>query len=118
MLVRQTYSGVAIPSKGIFLGKNVFRNDYDMVKHEFGHVLQYNLHGELAYYSIIAPESFVNASMSKTDMEHNNFWTETYANYLSYNYFKTKYNCTSWNLKEYPIKSISFFNRLRLYLLR
>ena len=38
--------------------------------------------------------------------------------YLSYNYFKTKYNCTSWNLKEYPIKSISFFNRLRLYLLR
>lgn len=112
------YSGVAIPSKGIFLGKNVFRNDYDMVKHEFGHVLQYNLHGELAYYSIIAPESFVNASMSKTDMEHNNFWTETYANYLSYNYFKTKYNCTSWNLKEYPIKSISFFNRLRLYLLR
>ena len=55
-----------------------------MVKHEFGHVLQYNLHGELAYYSIIAPESFVNASMSKTDMEHNNFWTETYANSVSY----------------------------------
>ena len=50
---------------------------------------------------------------------HNKFWTETYANYLSRNYFGRKafsegWDSFYWNEKVYPFENISPENLLRL----
>jgi len=107
------YSGVTIPEHGITVGLDVYKNDEDMVRHEFGHILQYREVGPLAYYRIIAKESLLSAAMhNKLGWNHNTFWTETWANYLSSGYFSDR----PWNETEYPIQNLSWFNLLRLRL--
>lgn len=86
------------------------------MRHEFGHVLQYLKHGVNAYYGIIAPESAASAIFNSIE-QHFHFWTESYANYLSFNYFKpqiVKGVIPLWNFKEYPVKNINLFNLFRL----
>lgn len=55
------------------------------MQHEFGHVLQYRIVGLKKYYTVIAKESIV--SCTKNADAHSIFWTETWANYLSKQYF-------------------------------
>jgi hypothetical protein len=119
------YSAVTLPPKGILTGKGVI-NDIDMMRHEFGHILQYRKYGFGAYYKVIAPESLHSSIINKGKFIngiplHNFTWTETYANYLSANYFYSINawiggNSTSfyWNYNEYPVKNVSFWNFLRL----
>ena len=40
-----SYSGVTIPERGIIVGKGVYRNNFDFMAHEFGHILQYRKYG-------------------------------------------------------------------------
>lgn len=72
-----------------------------MMRHEFGHVLQYKNIGFVKYYGVLAPASLSSATNNLNN--HNLFWTETWANYLSYNYFNQPSN---WNFS-YPIQNIS-----------
>jgi hypothetical protein len=105
------YGGVTLPEIGIILGEGVYDNDKQTVYHEFGHVLQYKKVGPLAYYRIIGKESFLSAIMDgQFGWKHKDFWTETWANYLSSNYF-TDFD---WDYEAYPAKDISWFNLLRL----
>jgi hypothetical protein len=114
------YAGVTIPEKGIFVGLGVYSNDEDMMRHEFGHILQYRKYGASAYWRVIAPESLWSASKHrKNGWNHDIFWTETYANYLSRNYFGRQafndgWDSFYWNYKEYPVENISSENLLRL----
>lgn len=76
-----------------------------MIQHEYGHILQYRKVGTYFYYSVIAKESLANCMFDKvfkTDT-HSSFWTETWANYLSKNYFGN-----NWLGRETK-KSISFY---------
>ena len=116
------WSGVTLPQKGIYVGRGVYSNDIDMMMHEFGHILQYRKHGSLAYYSVIGPESLASASRNGVNgWNHNIYWTETYANYLSHNYFgmqafRNGWDSFYWNYQQNPIQNISPENLLRLKL--
>jgi len=90
--------GITLPPNKIVVGKvaynlrNVFGDNgtYDLFSHEFGHVLQGKKVGIPAFFDIIASES-LNSATFNIYSGHNEFWTETWANQLSYDYF-TKRN--------------------------
>jgi hypothetical protein len=109
-----SYSGLTLPDRGIVVGKGVFThfsiNGRTLMQHEFGHVLQYRIVGERNYYTVIAKESLFNCTVDPST--HDTFWTETWANYLSKQYFGTKWYglekfAISTQLRYFPSKSIS-----------
>lgn len=91
--------GVTLPGRGIIVYDGAFSRQTDMalVQHEFGHILQANNVGKAGFYEVIAPESLVSAIRhGKFGWDHNTFWTETWANYLSNNYFGTNSLISTW----------------------
>lgn len=108
--------GATFPGRGILVSKGVYTfgrpDGKALLQHEFGHILQYREVGAKAYYSVIAPESLASATRSQS--AHDHFWTETWANYLSKEYFGN--NWYGYKLKSYYAENISFSNRLRLYI--
>jgi hypothetical protein len=107
------YSGVTIPEKGIFIGLNLYKEgeynkDEFFMMHEFGHIKQYRRWGARAYWDIIGPESFKSAWLNPDN--HDNFWTETYANFLASRYFID----VKWDYKKWLVQDISDENILRL----
>ena len=87
------YAGFTLPDQGIVVGDGVFssgkKGGLAMLQHEFGHVLQYRKVGAIDYYDVIAKESLLNCGYDKLfgTNTHSTYWTETWANYLSKNYF-------------------------------
>lgn len=87
------YTGFTLPDQGIVVGDGVFssgkKGGLAMLQHEFGHVLQYRKVGAIDYYDVIAKESLLNCGYDKLfgTNTHSTYWTETWANYLSKNYF-------------------------------
>ena len=113
------WRGVTIPENGIYVAEGVYTAPVkfdgepicrELLQHEFGHILQYRKWGADVYYNIIAPESLFSAATSGPLHEHHKFWTETYANYLSKEYFGAKW----LGGPKYPAQDISSFNRYRL----
>ena len=114
--------GLTLPERGIIVGKGTFAKLGSssqvkaLMQHEFGHILQVREigpNGLKAYYRIIAPESLASATMDGIGgWNHNTFWTETWANYLSHGYFGTK---SLLNNYMWPTKDISWYNSLRLF---
>lgn len=108
------YRAFTAPERGIIVAKGVFtsgkKDGVALLQHEFGHILQYRMVGSDAYWNVIAPESFASASLTSY-RAHDNFWTETWANFLSNGYFGK-----SWigPIGKYPIQNISSFNMCRL----
>jgi len=97
--------GVTLPGIGIIVGQGVHSKgaNLDLMKHEFGHVLQYRLIKSNAYYRVIGTSSLASASLHGVDgHSHNKFWTETWANYLS-----QQYHGGAWNTIDFPIKNIN-----------
>jgi hypothetical protein len=104
-----TYSGVTLPLKGIFVGQGVYSDPVQtMLKHEFGHVLQIRLIGIANYYKYVATTSLLSAYKNPPSI-HKYTWTETWANYLSYNYFGKPKN---WNMTDNPVKNINWWRLL------
>ena len=112
------YRGFTRPDKGIFVGKKVFTgnsmNGRAMMQHEFGHVLQYRIVGAEKYYNIIAKESSLNCAKIPpyNNISHDLFWTETWANHLSKQYFGTIWHGLEINtrktfLRYYPARDIT-----------
>ena len=66
--INSEFSALTIPDRGIITADGVFTSGVEdgkaLMQHEFGHILQFNEVGPLAYYSISAPESFASASIS------------------------------------------------------
>lgn len=76
----------------------------DLLRHEYGHILQYNRYGK-AFFLVVAP---VSAYSARYASDHMTTWTEAEANTLSYIFFQ----CPSdWNFTDYPIDR-DFFNAL------
>ena len=118
-----SYSGFTLPDLGIYVGKGVFTLNQQaglaMMQHEFGHVLQYRIIGFKDYYGVIAKESLLNCAADRLfgTSTHDTFWTETWANYLSKNYFGTKWLGTETLLQNnelfyYPSKNISNLRKI------
>ncbi|UKK53729.1 FKBP-type peptidyl-prolyl cis-trans isomerase [Prevotella sp. E2-28] len=87
------YSAFTLPDIGIFAADGVFTSSQIdgivMMQHEFGHVLQYRKVGKDFYYRVIAKESAMNCNdiWPYDGIPHAEYWTETWANYLSKQYF-------------------------------
>jgi len=107
--------GVTLPGRGIIVYDGAFTRQTNMalVQHEFGHILQANIVGKAGFYAVIAPESLASATMhGKLGWNHDTFWTETWANYLSNNYFGTNslLNGSAW-----PAANISSENAAKFF---
>ncbi|MDW3196851.1 MAG: RHS repeat-associated core domain-containing protein [Cytophagales bacterium] len=101
--------GVTLPGKGIIVGQGVFSKNFDiqLMQHEFGHILQAKRLGNARFYAHIGKASLLSAAFNHS---HNTYWTETWANYLSQQYFGSNYSPTP----RFPVKNIGL---LRLILL-
>jgi len=86
-----------LPGVGIFVNPNDVDN-IDLLRHEFGHILQARNWGMNFFYEKIVPASLKSASGNK--YWHMNTWTEWSANRLSYIYFGKP---DDWNHSKYPI---------------
>ncbi len=67
----------------------------DLLRHEFGHVLQYKRYNSFDQFVII-----VSSIYSAKYLNHRHSWTERQANTLSYKYFRYPSN---WNTEEFPL---------------
>jgi hypothetical protein len=92
-----------IPGIGIFVGTSQAGNT-DLLRHEFGHILQQRQKGVLYFWIRIVPVSVWSAFRASYTGKHVHMHTRTEwtANLLSYNYFKQP---VEWDFDKYPIQS-------------
>ena len=96
-------AAITLPGIGIFVNP-IDKNNIDLLRHEFGHVLQAKKWGIVFFVFHIAFQSVRSARKANKNKsyKHMLFWTEWSANKLSYLYF----NCPNdWNFTDYPIES-------------
>ncbi len=91
----------AFPGMGIFVNKNYATNK-NLLRHEFGHILQFRKYGFFYFWFKIAPVSIKSAlhSRKRPNHIHMNTWTERNANELAYNYFDKP---ADWDFYNYPV---------------
>lgn len=99
---------ITLPSRRITVGKGVFRRnfDFELVQHEFGHVLQIKLLGGFRFLKDVGLPSINSANKHGVDgWNHNKFWTEVWANRLSHSYFEANYGFLDnfWNHLRFPL---------------
>lgn len=94
-------SAIALPGMGIFMDKSV-NNKTELLRHEFGHILQAEIWGNDYFYTVIAPISVKSHIYSQKypQFDHDDTWTEWTANNLSYNYFGRP---KDWDMNFNPI---------------
>jgi len=94
-------AAVTIPGLGIIAG-NAGIGNRDLLRHEFGHILQFRKWGFFFYWLRIAPDSLSSARKANKIKTYNHMdcWTEWSANLLSYQYFKKP---SDWNFTRFPI---------------
>jgi hypothetical protein len=94
-------AAVTIPGLGIITGNAGIKN-HDLLRHEFGHILQFRKWGFLFYWFRIAPDSVLSArkAIKSKTYNHMDCWTEWSANLLSYQYFNKP---SDWNFTRFPI---------------
>ncbi len=93
-------SAVTIPGIGIFIG-NGFEKDLNLLRHEFGHLLQFQKWGFFFFWKNIASTSLKSARFSrKKHFQHQQTWTEWSANWLSFHYFDLP---ADWDFERFPI---------------
>jgi len=117
--VGEASGGLTLPPDKILVGKGAYsllgkgnKKVADLFRHEFGHILQSRqpFVGLDGFYKVIAPASIKSAATS-TYVEHNAFWTETWANHLSNEYFGGTFNAIS----AYPTSPLSLNNFLKFF---
>lgn len=94
-------AAMTIPGIGIFVGPND-KNDISLLRHEFGHILQYRKWGAIVFWFKIAPASLRSVYKERKNKLHNHMesWCEWSANELSYQYFNSP---ADWEHNFYPI---------------
>jgi len=95
-------AAITLPGIGIITGKTASLNQ-GLLRHEFGHILQYRQCGFFLYWFRIAPLSLFSAWKAGRNHKyiHMQCWTEWTANLLCFHYF----NCPDdWDHRQYPIK--------------
>jgi len=99
-------AAMTIPGLGIFTGRGDLHN-MDLLRHEYGHILQYRKWGARAFWLSIAPTSLKSAYQAHKNpgFRHMNTWTEWTANRLAYDHFGQP---SDWNTKIYPLAPPDF----------
>jgi hypothetical protein len=94
-------AAITIPGIGIFVNPKD-KDNIDLLRHEFGHVLQARTWGFWFFITKIAITSLKSARKANRNKQykHMSMWTEYTANKLAYAYFNAP---KDWNFKEYPI---------------
>ncbi len=89
-----------LPGVGIFVNLNDKYN-INLLRHEFGHVLQAKKWGSDFFYGTIMSVSLMSADAANNGaFDHQSTWTEWTANLLSWRYFGRPSN---WDMNNYPI---------------
>jgi len=93
-------AAMTIAGVGIFVGPGD-ANNIDLLRHEYGHILQYKKWGAKIFWGKIVPASLKSANKANNDWSFNHMdtWTEWSANRLSYQYFNQP---PDWS-PDYPI---------------
>lgn len=91
----------SLPGFGIFTGQG-HSADTDLLRHEFGHILQARSYGYLRFYLLTAPASLFSAFCERLipNYFHRYAAVELSANALSYAYFGGP---ADWDLKNFPL---------------
>lgn len=76
----------------------------DLLRHEYGHILQRRLLGADRWWINVAGASLYSAATKGG--EHQKSWTEVQANKLSFDYFGQP---SDWNKKSYPVTDSIYF---------
>lgn len=93
-------AAVTIPGIGIFVGRGM-EDDLDLLRHEFGHILQFRKWGFLFFWRSIAAASLKSArNQRRKFVPHMSTWTEWSANWLSYKYLDMP---DDWNHRRFPV---------------
>jgi hypothetical protein len=81
-------AAMTLPGVGIFVNPKDLYN-VDLLRHEFGHILQAQVWGNDFFYHVIVPASIASADRANNDpsFNHQESWTEVTANNLAWNYF-------------------------------
>ncbi len=97
-------AAMTIPSIGILVGKHQSK-DIDLLRHEFGHILQFRQKGFFYFWFKIVPASLRSAffGSKRENHIHMHTWTGYTANRLSYQYFNEP---TDWNFSDFPLNNI------------
>ena len=97
----QRGAAITIPGIGIFVGEKHAEN-IDLLRHEYGHILQRRQKGFIFFWFRIAPASMKSALQTSRNKNkvHMHTWTEWSANKLSFEYF---HQPNDWNFTDYPI---------------
>lgn len=93
-------AAATLPGIGIFVNKEHL-TDIDLLKHEFGHILQTRKYGLSFYYNKIVPISLYSGYLQQVlkNFDHHDTWTEWSANDLSSEYFGNE----RWNNDRFPL---------------
>lgn len=90
--------GLTLPGIGIFVNPKDI-NDKDLLRHEFGHILQAEEAGYWKFYTIYGPASINSAAnIGVNGHSHRTNWTEADANRLAFNFFRG----LVWNRRRFP----------------
>lgn len=94
-------AAVCIPGLGI-VASPAGVHSVSLLRHEFGHILQYRRWGFFVYWLLIAPASLLSARKFRKNKSYNHMhcWTEWTANQLSYHYFSKP---ADWDINRYPV---------------
>ena len=88
-------SAVTLPGFGIIIDRGWYNempeNEREaLLKHEYGHILQYEEWGPDVYWGVVAWQSLLSAAGRMGPTDHDDFWTEADANMRSEEYFAWK----------------------------
>lgn len=93
-------AAVTIPGIGIFVGRGM-EDDLDLLRHEFGHILQFRKWGFLFFWRSVASASLKSArNQRRKFIPHMDTWTEWSANWLSYKHFGMP---DDWDHRRFPV---------------
>ncbi|MGJ1267265.1 RHS repeat domain-containing protein [Sphingobacterium spiritivorum] len=87
-----------------FYSKFRGKDTKDLLRHEYGHILQRRLLGADRWWINVAGPSLYSAATK--GIEHQKSWTEVQANKLSYDYFGQP---SDWNKNSYPVTDGIYF---------
>ncbi|RKD19552.1 hypothetical protein BCY91_13200 [Pelobium manganitolerans] len=101
----KTHHELCLPNIGIFVSEGAFSagRELPVLKHEFGHVLQYQKLGLVKFYLKIGVSSLFSAIRSRffKHYHHQNHCVEVEANRLAFDYCNKP---PDWDFKNFPVE--------------
>jgi hypothetical protein len=108
----RTGAAVTLPGIGIFVGPGG-KDNTNLLKHEFGHILQRHKWGWWLFWFRVAPSSLLLAVRKRQsdNLSHTAYmshWTEWTSNYLADQYFHGDFNRI-----DYPVMPVSVHRKVK-----